>query len=322
MTKQSNETRRADRQCQYTFTVFTPTYNRAFTLHRVYESLKAQTVRDFEWLVIDEGSEDNTRDLVAQWQKEADFPIRYICQQGGQHVAHNLAVREARGELFLQFDSDDECVPYALERFRYHWDSISEGQRGQFASIIALCVDQDGTLVGDKFPQDVTDSNLIEIRYKYKVGGQKWGFFRTDILRQFPFPVIEGYRHYVPHGIIHDAISQRFKTRFINEPLHKYWIHEIGRFDEVNSPHPPSKHAAGLALWHQFVLNRNISWFRYAPGDFFRSAVHYARFSLHAGRGALAQGKQLDNALAKLLWATMSPIGFVLYWKDPKGTPS
>jgi len=319
MTEQSNEARRADRQCQYTFTVFTPTYNRAFTLHRTYESLKAQTFRDFEWLVIDEGSEDNTREMVVEWQKEADFPIRYICQQGGQHVAHTLAIREARGQLFLQFDSDDECVPQALERFRYHWDSIPEDQKGQFAGIAALSVDQYGRLLGDKFPSDVMDSNWLEvIVFKYKVRGSKWVVLRTDILRQFPFPVIDGYRAYMPHGIVYNAIGQKFKIRFFNEALHKYWYLEAGRFDEISSPHPPSKHAAGLALWHQSVLNQNVGWFRYAPGDFFRSAVHYARFSLHAKRGVLAQFKQLDNAWARVLWATMSPIGFVLYWKDPK----
>lgn len=310
-------------QYQYAFTVFTPTYNRAYTLHRVYESLKVQTFRSFEWLVIDEGSKDNTREMVAQWQRKADFPIRYFCQRGGQHVAHNLALREARGEFFLQFDSDDECVPQALERFKYHWDSIPEDQRGQFAGVAALSLDQYGKLHGDKFPSDVVDSSWLEvIEFKYKIRGSKWLLLRTDILRQFPFPVIEGYRGYVPHGIVYDAIGQRFKTRFVNEPLHKYWLHEIGRSDEVSSPHPPSKHAAGLALWHQFVLNRNISWFRYAPRVFVRAAVHYARFSWHAGKGALAQFDELDNALARVLWATMLPIGFMLYWKDPKATPN
>ena len=103
------------------FTVFTPTYNRAYTLHRVYESLKAQTYRDFEWLIVDDGSNDNTRELIQKWQNESLFSIRYIYQQNsGKHIAFNRAVREAKGELFLTLDSDDACVEEALERFKYH----------------------------------------------------------------------------------------------------------------------------------------------------------------------------------------------------------
>src|SRR5262249_2422136 len=99
------------------FTVFTPTYNRAHTLHRVFDSLCAQTLRDFEWLVIDDGSSDSTRELIDNWTKSAHFTIRYIKQDhSGKHIAHNCAVREARGQFFLTLDSDDACTPQALER--------------------------------------------------------------------------------------------------------------------------------------------------------------------------------------------------------------
>src|SRR3974390_2817293 len=96
----------------YAFTVFTATYNRAHTLHRVYDSLCAQTLHDFEWIVIDDGSTDNTAELIDDWAKAAQFPIRYFKQNhSGKHVAHNLAVREARGLFFLPLDSDDACLP-------------------------------------------------------------------------------------------------------------------------------------------------------------------------------------------------------------------
>src|SRR5215469_15182284 len=89
------------------FTVFTATYNRAHTIHRVFNSLRAQTVRDFEWLVVDDGSTDNTAELIAAWSKLADFPIRYFKQENsGKHIARNLAVREARGSFFALLDSD------------------------------------------------------------------------------------------------------------------------------------------------------------------------------------------------------------------------
>ena len=83
----------------YRFSVFTPTRDRAHTLHRVYESLRAQTFRDFEWLIIDNGSSDGTGDLVEGWQQVAAFPIRYVVQENaGVHGSWNRAVAEARGD--------------------------------------------------------------------------------------------------------------------------------------------------------------------------------------------------------------------------------
>ena len=195
---------------QYVFTVFTPTFNRAHTLHRVYESLKAQTYRDFEWLIVDDGSTDNTRKLVEQWQQENLFPIRYLYQENsGKHIAFNRGVREAKGELFLTFDSDDSCVPQALERFKYHWDSIPEDKKEKFSAVTALCINQEGEQIGNSFPFEVTDSDSIEIRTKYGVVGEKWGFQRTEVLKMFPFPEIPGEK-FITEGIVWNRLSRQY----------------------------------------------------------------------------------------------------------------
>src|SRR5216684_6062284 len=153
---------------RYVFTVFTPTFNRSLTLSRVYESLRLQTFRDFEWLIVDDGSTDGTGELVEKWQTESGFPIRYIYQENqGKATAFNRGVREAQGELFLTLDSDDACVMQALERFKYHWDKIPPNQRDKFSAITVLCQDQKGRLVGDRFPRDVLDSDCIELVFKY-----------------------------------------------------------------------------------------------------------------------------------------------------------
>src|SRR5216684_1317229 len=116
---------------RYVFTVFTPTFNRSLTLSRVYESLRLQTFRDFEWLIVDDGSTDGTKGLVEKWQAESAFAIRYIYQENqGKPAAFNHGVQEARGELFLTLDSDDACVPQALERLKCHWDGISPTEKG------------------------------------------------------------------------------------------------------------------------------------------------------------------------------------------------
>ena len=152
---------------EYAFTVFTATYNRAHTLHRVYDSLKAQTFRDFEWLVVDDGSSDTTEDLVRQWRRQSDFAIRYIWQNNaGKHIAVNRGVQQARGELFLIVDSDNAFVSEALERLKFHWDSIPEGEKEEFSAVTCLCEDPDGNLVGSRFPFDP----LTRIHWRFASG--------------------------------------------------------------------------------------------------------------------------------------------------------
>ena len=130
------------------FTVFTPTYNRAATLAGVYSSLQVQTFRNFEWLIVDDGSADGTAALVQEWQAVAEFPIRYFWQpNGGKHRAFNRGVQEARGELFLTLDSDDSCVPEALERLKFYWDALSLGSQEIFSAVTALCSDSNGNVL-------------------------------------------------------------------------------------------------------------------------------------------------------------------------------
>ena len=298
----------------YAFTVFTPTFNRADTLPRVYESLKRQTYGDFEWLVVDDGSTDSTRDLVASLQREAGFPVRLLCQEHlGKHFAFNRAVREARGELLLNLDSDDQCVPEALQRLKHHWDSIPEDERARFSSVTGLCVDQEGRLVGDKFPRDVLDSDPLEIRYRYRVRGEKWGFTRTEVLAEFPFPeVLPG--QYVPEGIVWSQIARRYKTRYVNEPLR---IYHVDRPSLVHGQ-GAGKHAAGGRLQHLSVLDDELDYFRFAPAEFCRSAVHYARFSFHTGIGLRQQWRDLKRLPARFLWAMLLPAAWLVYLGDRK----
>jgi glycosyltransferase involved in cell wall biosynthesis len=302
----------------FTFTVFTPTYNRAHTLNRVYFSLREQTFRDFEWLIVDDGSTDHTHELITRWQGEAEFPIRYYRQENlGKPLAFNKGVGEARGELLLLIDSDDGCVPEALEQFNRHWKAISEKDRDGFVGVTGLCMDQNGNLVGDKFPSDLMDSDSLEIRYKFKVKGEKWGFLRTEVLSQYPFPMMPESK-FVPEGIIWSAIAKKYKTRFINTPLRIYWSDEGRTSDQLSRMASPALYAAGHAYWHRVKLNTEIHWFQHAPLEFLRSAVHYGRFSFHNGVGFRQQLRQLDNLLAKGLWLMALPVASMIFSKDPK----
>ncbi len=297
----------------YRFTVFTATYNRAHTLPRVYESLKHQTFRDFEWLIVDDGSTDNTKEQVDVWQKENLFPIRYFWQKNAhKKVAFNRGVKEAQGELFLFWDSDDAALPESLEIFYRYWCSIPEAERNKFASVQCLCVDESGSIVGDKFPKDVFDSNTLEIFHRYKVTGEKWGFQRTDVLRQFPFP--ENVQGHVPESIVWSAIAKCYKTRFINEPLRIYYIEP----DSLTQMAEVEKHSDGLALWSRDVLCNDLQWFWYNPKWFLKMAANYTRFNLHLMKKIANKHWDLHGFFPRLLVVLMYPIGKLVYLLDKR----
>lgn len=294
------------------FTVFTPTYNRAHTLHRCYGSLKAQTFRDFEWLIVDDGSEDGTAELVAGWQKEGLVPLRYeALPHGGAHRVHNHCLKTAAGQLYIKLDSDDGCVPQALERLWHHWQSIPEAQRQSFSGVTGLCRDQDGQLVGHRFPQAPLDCSAADLEYRHKVRGEKWGFLRLDVLRQFPFPEATG--NFVPESYIWSQVSARYQTRHVNEELRIYWTDAPSL---VHGRPDPARNADGHRLMYQMVLNLESHYVTVAPLRLLRVAALYARFSRHCGVGLHAQFKTLRGFLPCLLWLLGLPLGQVLYWRD------
>jgi glycosyltransferase involved in cell wall biosynthesis len=306
-------------EARYLFTVFTPTYNRAGTLQRVYDSLCRQTFRDFEWLIVDDGSTDGTASLVKSWQAAASFPIAYIVfeQNRGINAALNAGVQEARGKFFLPMGSDDECLPHALERFEYHWHSIPDKEKARFSGVTALCVDQHGQIEGNRFPYDPTDSNTAEIRYRYRVTGEKWGFQRTDVLQRFPFPT--DVRGTVPEGIVWTAIGRHFKTRYVNEPLRVYWHDEPGREDSLSKHAPFKRSAPGFLVYHRSALNRDLRWFRFAPLHFWSHSWRYSRTSFYLNRPLVQQFGELETMPARALWAVGLSMGYAVYLVDRLG---
>lgn len=295
----------------FRFTVFTPAYNRAHTLHRVYFSLCQQQFRDFEWLVVDDGSTDNTISVVKNWRESSPFPIRYFYQaHGHKKSATNLAVREACGEFFFTVDSDDELTPNALAVLDRQWRDIPADMRSRFSGVTGLCIDDTGNIVGETFPQDVLDSDSMEIRYRFRVYGEKSGFQRTDVMREFPYPAdVDGY---VPEGIVWSAIAKRYKTRFVNEVIRIYHsgpdtLSRSTDFDSI---------AVGTTLWAREVLSNEIGYFLYDPIWFLKMAANYTRFGRHAKRRATGRHWPICEGFAKALVILMWPVGTLQYYRD------
>ncbi len=200
-----------------TLTIFTPAYNRAHTIGRTYESLCRQTCKDFLWLIIDDGSKDNTRQLVEGWIAEGRIPIQYIYQQNqGMHGAHNTAYRNITTPLNTCIDSDDYMPDDAVEKILIFWKSCADDPH--LAGIIGLDVTEDGQVIGTKFPDDMRTTTLQGF---YDAGGKgdKKMVYRTDVINKYPeYPLFEG-EHYVGLAYKYMLIDQDYELATLNEPL-------------------------------------------------------------------------------------------------------
>lgn len=212
------------------FTVFTSTFNRKHTIHRVWESLMDQTNKNFEWIIIDNGSEDNIRPLLEEYKSRADFDIKLVFQENeGRFMAFNKAVDLAKGELFIPADSDDRFEPNTVEIFDKIW---SEFKSEHISGINVLCKYTDNEIVGDEYPFEGV-SCFKDIFFKYKVGGEKWGCVRTDILKEHKFPSQYKVKK-LPDLFIWYPIGFKYRTIYINQPLRTYYTDAGGQLTHQN----------------------------------------------------------------------------------------
>ena len=197
-----------------TLTIFTPAYNRAYTLHKCYESLKKQTNKDFEWLIIDDGSTDNTRELVQSWIEENIIPIKYHYQKNqGMHGAHNTAYELIDTELNVCIDSDDYMPDDAVEKILKFWD---KNKSDNIAGIAALDAYESGEVIGNTFPEDLKTSTSFDMYYKHGVCGDKKFIYRTELTKKYPYPIFEGEK-YVGLAYKYRKIDLTHKLALMNE---------------------------------------------------------------------------------------------------------
>ncbi len=203
---------------QHRFTVFTPTYNRAYTIEKLYESLKRQTFRDFEWLVVDDGSTDDTQALFHRIQEEnKDFPVRCILtENGGKHRAINRGVQEAAGELFFIVDSDDYLTDNALEAADRLEKSIPQEKRSQFAGVCGRRGYTPEKPIGTTFSGETLDITALQ-REAYRVTGDKAEVFYTEVMKKYPFPAFEGEKFVTECVVWNKMAEDGLLTRFAQE---------------------------------------------------------------------------------------------------------
>ena len=210
----------------YRVTLFTPTYNRAYILDRLYRSVQRQSFRDFEWLIIDDGSTDNTQELVQGWIKESnDFPIRYYkVPNGGKCRAINKALELARGELFFTMDSDDYLTDDALEKVDA-WEKTLP-KDGRFCAVAGNLGTSPFETSNSMLPAPYLDTSAL-CRYpqpgKVLIDGERALVFYTAVHRQYPYPEFEG-ENFMTEAVAWNRMAHDgYKVRFVNDII---WVYE------------------------------------------------------------------------------------------------
>lgn len=255
-----------------TLTIFTPAYNRAHTIGRTYESLKKQNCKEFIWLIIDDGSTDNTSELVEQWKNEScGFEIRYIYKEnGGMHTAHNIAYENIDTELNMCIDSDDCLAEEAVQKILNKWEAVKDFG---YAGIIGLDADMNtGEIIGSKFPEDMRETTLVEYYAKGGKGDKKL-VYRTDVINRYPpYPVFAGEK-YVALAYKYRLIDNDYKLAVLNEVLCNVEYQTDGSSGTMYKQY--LKNPRGFAFWRKISMQYPESRKR-----MFRDCVHYVSSSL------------------------------------------
>lgn len=207
-------------------TIFTPTYNRAYILPKLYESLVSQTCGDFKWLLVDDGSTDETEELVAKWISDSLLEIKYVKQEnGGKQRAHNRAVSLCDTELFLCVDSDDYLIDTAVESFIEAWNPIREDY--SVSGIIALKGYDFMTPIGTGLPKGVVFSPLSHLYQKYGYKGETALLYRSSILKNYSYDVAAGEK-FITESYIYMQIDQKYRMYILNKILNICGYQEDG----------------------------------------------------------------------------------------------
>lgn len=203
-------------------TIFTPVYNRAYIINNLYQSLRRQTCKDFEWIVIDDGSQDNIIEIVNKWIKEDKnfFPIHfYSVKNGGKHRCINIAIKLAKGEAFFIVDSDDYITDDAIEWIGDKWKAIQDD--AGFAGIAGLIMLKNGKLTGAgklTFKEYVDATNLE--RSKYSLDGDKAEVYKTELLQKYPFPEYDNENFVTEAAVWNKIAYDGYKIRWFNKTIY------------------------------------------------------------------------------------------------------
>ena len=293
------------------FSIVTPTFNRASLLPRLFESLCQQGDASMEWVIIDDGSTDETAATVTDMMSRSPFPVTYRYQpNGGKHRALNHALDVASGYFFVDIDSDDYFLPDVLNGYAELWYSLPNEQRHRLAGMVADCVHVDGRIVGRPFPQDGIVTNANDLRAKLKVRGDKLYMYKIAIARRFPSPEFDG-ENFLHESVRHRRIASEFDLLATTAAGRVKDYMDDGLSSESPGQMPnPLRNPKGYRLRTLEAVNFKAkeNW-----RELLKECANYVRFAFHCGVPLSIQFSEVKN---KPLLVLSLPVGAVRYARD------
>lgn len=279
-------------------TIFTPSYNRAHLLLAAYESLCKQTCKDFEWLIVDDGSVDNTEVVVNGFVSEQKIQIRYFKKpNGGKHTAINLGAKVAQGELFWILDSDDSLPENAITVVAEKWQRIDNKE--SLAGICGYMAHLNGEVIGSPIVSEGTVASSIDIRYKLHIIGDMMEVWRTDVIKEYPFSEIQGER-FCPEILVWNRIAKEYPLYMIPEVIYYRDYLEGGLTDNIVRVRMNSPVASMMTYSELYSLDISIK-------ERIKAAINYWRFAFCSEKRDV-KISSWGNALV--------PIGWLMHLND------
>lgn len=295
-------------------TIITPTYNRAKTLPKVFESLLNQSFKDFLWIILDDGSTDNTSAVVENFQLlNPFFEIIYKKDKNRHKFLTVLeGVKMVKTPYFMVVDSDDAYPKDALETLISEVEKIENPD--DYISVMGLSADENGKIVGNQYPNNGFDGSIFEMRYKYKVRGDKFGIFITKSYHR----EISGkdYSHYegkgyIPQSVIFNEYDARgIKTRFVNKIV-RFYLKDDDDTASVSNTRWSGKNLFGLTEGHLTFLNSYGNQLFSYPKALLRNLIGYQTYALKSGRKISTIFNEIKNPWIKILGILVLPFSFI-----------
>ncbi|MBR4470624.1 MAG: glycosyltransferase family 2 protein [Erysipelotrichaceae bacterium] len=301
-------------------TVVTPTYNRAHTLNRVFDSLMQQTYRDFKWLVVDDGSTDDTAELVKEYKEKAWFPVDYVLKEhAGKYEAVNLSYKLVDTKYIINCDSDDAMLPNGLETIMKLWSKVPEDRLNQVWCVTGRCLDSvTGKIVGDLFPENINGlRGKDKLKVIFQTKGEKHSCRLTNIVSQFPYPSFPDTGKLVPNHtwIQINAIYEQYCS---NDPISIYYQDSLDSLAKS----PSKERKLGYYYYALLCINDYFDQFFINP-DIRYSLINISRCGWRGGKTTKEILDAVIKPSKKILVAFCMPISAiynVFFDKHKKGS--
>lgn len=301
------------------FSIITCSYNRSHTIDSCYKAVRELNLPQdkqgnpvtFEWIIVDDGSTDDTAGKVEKWIKEDIIPIIYIYQPNkGKHVASNNGISRARGYAVIEYDSDDIILPDALLAMYNTWQSLPHDERPTVKGVTGRCIDsRNGKMIGKPVPYEPFIVSPQDMRFKYHIDGEMFGFTLRSIMLEHPYPVFDGSTKFCPESIVIFEIGKRYREAVINTPVR---IYTIGNSDSITTGGSRNRASQNYHLWKYEVNNLVTRYIFRSPVSMLKAVVGISMDGFRTGRSIRTIINDVTSRRMKLLVAAFIPAGYIL----------